>query len=31
MPEPIIQILDFKNELSEVERANDAHRELWVR
>jgi serine/threonine-protein kinase RsbW len=31
MPEPIIQTLDFKNELSEVERANDALRELWVR
>jgi serine/threonine-protein kinase RsbW len=31
MPQPFIQILDVKNELSEVERANDALRELWVR
>jgi len=31
MPERIIQSLAIKNELSEVERANDALRELWVR
>lgn len=31
MPEPNVQILDVKNELSEVERVNDALRELWVR
>jgi serine/threonine-protein kinase RsbW len=31
MTEPIIQILDVKNDLSEVERANDVLRELWVR
>ena len=31
MPESIVQILDVKNEISEVERANDVLRELWVR
>ncbi len=31
MPEPYVQVLDIKNALSEVERANDALRELWVR
>jgi serine/threonine-protein kinase RsbW len=31
MPEPIIQILEVSNDLSEVERANDRLRELWVR
>ncbi|HVO97851.1 MAG TPA: ATP-binding protein [Bryobacteraceae bacterium] len=31
MPEPMVQILDIRNELSEVERANIALRELWVR
>jgi anti-sigma regulatory factor (Ser/Thr protein kinase) len=30
MPEPIVQVLNFQNALSEVERANDALRELWV-
>jgi hypothetical protein len=29
--ESITQILDVKNELSEVERVNDALRELWAR
>lgn len=31
VPDPCIHILHVKNELSEVERANDALRELWVR
>jgi serine/threonine-protein kinase RsbW len=31
MPEPIVEVLEFQNALSEVERANDALRELWVR
>jgi serine/threonine-protein kinase RsbW len=31
MAEAIIQILDVKNDLSEVGRANDALRELWAR
>jgi hypothetical protein len=31
MPEPTVQILNFKSELSEVERANESLRELWVR
>jgi two-component sensor histidine kinase len=31
MAEPIVEVLDFQNALSEVERANDALRELWVR
>src|SRR6266404_6180899 len=31
MSQPVIQILDVKNELSVVERANNALRELWVR
>jgi serine/threonine-protein kinase RsbW len=30
MPEPIPQILDIKNDISEVERANDILRALWV-
>lgn len=31
MPERIVEILEVRNDLSEVERANDALRELWVR
>ena len=31
MPEPSLQILDIKNDLTEVERANNALREMWVR
>jgi serine/threonine-protein kinase RsbW len=30
MPEPIVQTLDIRNDLSEVERANDILRALWV-
>lgn len=30
MAEPIVQILDVENDLSEVERANNVLRELWV-
>ena len=30
MPEPTPQILDIKNDISEVERANDILRALWV-
>lgn len=31
MADPMVEILDVKNDLSEVGRANDALRELWVR
>jgi len=31
MAGPMVEVLEIKNELSEVGRANDALRELWVR
>ena len=31
VPEPITQTLEVQNEISEVERANDVLRDLWVR